>query len=636
VLRLSLPAAIAVLLWVFPVTAATIHVPADQPTIQAGIDATAMGDTVLVAPGTYTGPGNRDLDFHGRDIVVRSPGDPYSAVIDCEQAGRGFYLHSGETNAARIEGLTIQNGRAPFPDAIGSGILCAGSSPVIDNCHIRACFSYDRGGGILLSGSAARISNCWITGCFADLYGGGLHIEDMTGRTEISDTSITMNEVYFDGAGVCVWGTGELVLSGCSLAGNEAGAEFGSGGGVSCFGPDLQISMSDCQFVRNTVASASDDSWSVAEGGGLYARVASVTLERCAFEGNAARGVNDDTFNDAYGGGAYIAAPQTTISNCDFSDNDCAARSDVSQGRAGLAFGGGIFCETATITNCRFFGNVVTSLGGTSGNRALGGGVYGDDVALTECVFLRNGVLAGPPNPYQAAGGGAALAAGARVQRSTFAENWATTAGSGLHFREAGAAHVENTIVALGGFSPPISCAGASPVLNCADLFLNAGGDWVGCVAGQAGMNGNMSADPLFCNLAEGDLGLAANSPCAPGNSPGQCGLIGALPIACGVIGVSDAVVPATPAHIRIFPNPIDGPASLEWTASGSGPQVMKLYDLAGRLVRNVDLGIRGPGRHHAAWSDLVGGSSLAAGVYFVALEPGAGTSHPVRVVIMK
>lgn len=98
-----------------------IHVPGDAPTIQAGIDLALDGDEVVVAERTWTGPGNRDLDFGGRLITVRSDGgDPALCVIDCQGAGRGFVFQSGETAPAVIRGFAITGGSADFGGAYRS------------------------------------------------------------------------------------------------------------------------------------------------------------------------------------------------------------------------------------------------------------------------------------------------------------------------------------------------------------------------------------------------------------------------------------------------------------------------------------------------------------------------------------
>jgi hypothetical protein len=67
--------------------AATIRVPEDFATIQEAIDYAHSGEIVEVGPGTYSGDGNRDIDFRGKAITLRSSAGAGSTVIDCTGSG---------------------------------------------------------------------------------------------------------------------------------------------------------------------------------------------------------------------------------------------------------------------------------------------------------------------------------------------------------------------------------------------------------------------------------------------------------------------------------------------------------------------------------------------------------------------
>jgi hypothetical protein len=142
---------VAVLVCTSAVFAAERFVPSEYATIQAAINDCNNGDVVIVEPNTYTGAGNRDIDFLGKAITVRSS-DPNDAnvvaatVIDCEGSGRGFYFHSGEERKSVVSGLTIKRGRVWGEPARGGAIYCSGSSPTIEKCVISDNKAYGRNG----------------------------------------------------------------------------------------------------------------------------------------------------------------------------------------------------------------------------------------------------------------------------------------------------------------------------------------------------------------------------------------------------------------------------------------------------------------------------------------------------------
>jgi hypothetical protein len=69
--------------------------------------------------------------------------------------------------------------------------------------------------------------------------------------------------------------------------------------------------------------------------------------------------------------------------------------------------------------------------------------------------------------------------------------------------------------------------------IECSDVYGNTGGNYVGTLGDQTGLNDNISLDPLFCPPGgSAPYGLQGKSPCAPANN--SCGLLmGAFDVHC-------------------------------------------------------------------------------------------------------
>lgn len=146
---------------------------------------------------------------------------------------------------------------------------------------------------------------------------------------------------------------------------------------------------------------------------------------------------------------------------------------------------------------------------------------------IRNCIFENN---------YATASGGAirCKAASPTILNSTFYGNGAPA--GGVVFAIAGATpQFENCILSYSTQGEAAYCSESTSqiTLTCCDVYGNSGGDWVDCIADQAGANGNFSLDPNFCDAGAGDFRLQSNSPCSGLNNDCQI-LIGALDVGCG------------------------------------------------------------------------------------------------------
>lgn len=282
----------------------------DHPTIQAAVNAATSGDTILLGDGTFTGTGNRDVRWEGKDLHVRSAsGNPAACVIDCESifnpcSGRiGFSFHSAGVSGSSLAGFTVANagcslvargaitckgGASPRLENLVirghqySGIWCdSGSSPEILNVEIRdgttpAILALGTGSTPLIRGCVIEAN----TGPTTSIYG-VINLGATSLETTVENCRIVGNSGHVHG-GIELGGS--AVIRGCLIAGN-----FGFHGGGIHVRSGATVTIEGCTIVENRAQ------W----GGGIRSRSGStVDISRSIVWGNCASGGGEDAYLD--------------------------------------------------------------------------------------------------------------------------------------------------------------------------------------------------------------------------------------------------------------------------------------------------------------------------------------------------
>lgn len=429
--------------------------------IQAAIDASSSGDTILVHDGTYV----ENIDYKGKAVTVRSASGPSATIIDGDDDGTVVTFKSGEGAGSVLDGFTLTNGNGNM----GGGIYCTNSSPTIKNCVVTGNEA-EWGGGLFLNFSSPVVTDCAFSGNSTKNSGGGIYVE---GNTELDNPTITRctisENLAYDGGGLALYNN--ATVTDCVISGNTVTY---IGGGIMVYSASPDISR--CTISGNYAPDGG--------GGIIYRYSANTRIAYSEISGN----------NSTYGGGISVYESSPSIYACSISNN------------YGWA-GGGI--------ECRNQGNPTVERCAISGNEGrVGGGIYSWDNSspmVTNCTISGNKV-------YNGGGVLCELTSSIYIINSTITGNRADNEGGGAWISTNSTLTMVNGVLWGNGPYEIENDSGSTIGISYSDVEGgdpgNPGSPWPG--------DGNIDADPLFIDprpyseapTAGGDYRLQTGSPC--------------------------------------------------------------------------------------------------------------------------
>jgi len=356
-------------------------------------------------------------------------------------------------SSATLDRFTITGGLSDY----GGGMYNENSSPTVTNCSFSGNFATDGGGGMEnYYYSSPTVTDCTFSGNTTPFFGGGMENDEFSSPT-VESSTFSGNLAGDSGGGMFNYWYSSPTVTNCIFSANTADS---AGGGMMNDGDSTPM-VTNCTFSENSA---------IYYGGGMENdESSSPTVTNCTFSGNSAD----------WGGGMFnywYSSP--TVTNCTFSENSAEE-------------GGGMLNEdnaSPTVESCTFSANIATS---------WGGGMYNylsSWPTLTNCTFSENSATYGGGMFNE-------TSSSPTVTNCTFSGNSATYGGGGLLNEDNASPTVTNSI--LWGDSPDeIYNSNSSPSVTYSDIQ-----------GGYAG-TGNINADPMFVESADGNFHLQQGSPC--------------------------------------------------------------------------------------------------------------------------
>jgi len=302
-------------------------------TVQAGINRTTAGDTVVVNDGTYN------------ECIVIGPGTGSGGILVISNQ----LLTLGTVSAAILDGVDKCDGKTP---AAPAGPV----AKVMNQSALRG-FAIKNGGDSGVKGfGAVAISNNQIGLNATPTVGGGIYLStgaNLTaaeGQAEIKTNSIFTNTSGGHGAGIYVDATASGIPSMVTIDGNSLNTNL-AGGTTAAWGGGIAV-------FTNTV-SATDTS--------------SVVLTGNTLDGNVANSPGVGTAN-AFGGGIYVATGSGNGLGTETVTVGTSASGNVVRKNVAAGLGGGISVNARPATGGTHTITVTANtVSANAGNRGGGG-----------------------------------------------------------------------------------------------------------------------------------------------------------------------------------------------------------------------------------------------------------------------